>query len=78
MLQDRLFKIIVALVCVVPVLSSCGGEEASESQVTSSELQLATSCAAATSTSAGEVDNTDLNIKPSIQTPSKPPVDLEV
>tara|TARA_Y100000748_G_scaffold266380_1_gene236749 strand:+ start:377 stop:1318 length:942 start_codon:yes stop_codon:yes gene_type:complete len=77
MLQDRLFKIIVALICVVPVLSSCGGEEASESQVTSSELQLATSCAPAPSTSAGEVDNTDLSIKPSIQTPSEPPVDLE-
>ena len=85
MLQDRLFKIIVALICVVPILSSCGGQEASESKVASSESQVAssesqqvTSCSPAPSTTAGEVDNTDLSIKPSIQTPSKPPIDLEV
>tara|TARA_Y100000817_G_scaffold1951_2_gene1697 strand:+ start:1317 stop:2258 length:942 start_codon:yes stop_codon:yes gene_type:complete len=78
MLQARLSKIIVALICVVPVLSSCGGEEASESQVASSALQLVTSCSPPPSTTEGEVNNTDLSIKPSIQTPSEPPVGLEV
>ncbi len=78
MLQDRLFKIVVSLICVVPVLSSCGGEEASESKVATSESQQVISCSPAPTATEGEVDNTDLSIKPSIQTPSKPPVDLEV
>ena len=70
MLQDRLSKIIVAFVFFISLLSACGSENSPESQEAS--------CSPAPTPAAGQVENTDLSIKPSIQTPPKPPADLEV
>ena len=78
MRQYRLFKTIVALICVVPLLSSCGGEDNSESKVIVSEVAEVTSCSPVPTPTIGEVDNMDLTNKPSIQTPEEPPTDLEI
>jgi len=81
MLQDRPSKIIVAFLCLISLLSACGSENSPETQAIvgeSSEAEQVTSCSPAPTPAAGQVENTDLSIKPSIQTPPEPPVDLEV
>ena len=67
MLQDRYSKIIVALICLISLLSACG-----------SEAEQVTACSPAPTPTDGQIEITDLSVKPYIQTPSEPPVDLEV